>query len=227
MSIVLHRAIGYGMPWSRFTQLYKQLHETNDVHGHLWQLLDKLEHAALIIPKEYRKSSYPGILGEPMSHPTPVHILEPNLLARGVTLGGRIDVPIGRPSDLVQIVQDPDNVHEIMFFPSAMYAKQWVHYGDAVDYAFEMWGKQSDGKRGNADDWTSVTKYIETGHGSFSELLMHPDGTRAEYDYWWERGDEGMLAGIPEEIRWFLKTFNILPDHAIIEVRPLIAQWWC
>jgi hypothetical protein len=227
MSIVMHRAIGYGMPWARFEALYRELHETADVHEHLWQLLNTLEPAALIIPKDYRNSSYPGLLGDSMSRATPVHILEPNLLARAVTLGDRIDAPMGRPNDLIQIVQDPDNIHDIIFLPSAMYAKQWAHSADPVDYAFEMWGKGSDGKRGNEDGWTSITQYIETGHGPFSELLMHPDGRRAEYDYWWEQGDEGMLAGVPEEIRWFLKTFNILPDHAITEVRPLIAQWWC
>ncbi len=192
----------------------------------LWRLFETIEPASLIIPKDYQKGSYPGILDAPLSYPTPPHILERNLLAQAVTLNGRLEVPMGHPRDLFCLVQDPDNVHEIIFLPSARHARQWVHNADPVDYAFEMWGGASDGKRGNETPWTSVTKYLETGHDVFAHLLMHADGRRAEHDYWWVRGSNNMLPGVPEEIRWLLSTFKLLPAYAISEIRPVIAQWW-
>lgn len=228
MSIVLHRAIGYGMPWKRFEQLFRERNDIEDVHEELFARARSVDPADLIISKDYARATFPGLIDEPGATYTPPHVLERNLLAKTVTLGGIREAALGRPDQLFTTVCDPDNTHEIMFFPGMMRAATWYHYGDCVDFAFELWGRESNGKRYLEDAPRAFTKYLETGHSPFNELLMHPDGRPAEHDYWW-RGEnrDALIPGVPEEIRFFIEALRLMPKHGVAELRPMLAQWWC
>jgi hypothetical protein len=227
MSIKLNRAMGYGMPWARFQELFLTINEADDVYQTVNRRLDKAAPEDFMIPKSYQKTTFPGLLAGPREFMTgPVHILERNLLARSVWMDGRFDAKMGTWHDLVCLVMDPDNTHEIIFFPNAMTKRRWHHEADPLDYAFEDWGRGETTPTEEAAPRT-LTRYLNTGHELFRYLLMHPDGRRAEVDWWSVRGTENMLPGVPEEIRWLVSKFNLLPEPAITEIRPLIAQWWC
>lgn len=227
MGVRFHRAIGYGMPWERFTALFLERNDADCAHDALNARFRNADPADFVVPKEIRRSTYPGLLGNPEGLPTPPHFLELNLLSKNVTLDGRVDANLGHATDLFTLVRDSDNTHDIIFFPNAMLAQQWVHYHDAIDVAFGLWKEEWRGNRSTEDEPKRYTKYIETGHYPFTHLLMHEDGAAAEHDYWWHgQNKDRMLPGVPAEIRWYVEKLGLLSLDGCAQLRPVLAQWW-
>jgi len=218
MSIRIHRATGYGMPWKTFQALAKVAPET-DAEDRFYEMFTEkfaaLTKDDLFMTKEERK----------LRREHSPYALELQLLAKRPTMGGRYTPEFGRPEDLFQMVRNPDYITDIIFFPNAMYAKAWHRSDDTVDYMFERFGKAID-----VDDSADFTKYVRHGVYPYDKFLVDKNGQPLSYeehcmDY--QCPESGIRGAIPQEIRWYLTKYGFLDDAGVDELRPIIAQWWC
>jgi hypothetical protein len=209
------------MTWEAFRSaaLFGNNSPTSDGEGSFQEIFcdkfDALTPEDLIMSKEERRDR---LEFSPFS-------LEPHLLSRNLTRGGRDDPNYGEARDLYQIVGNPDYNTDIIFFPNMMYAKSWYHYSDTVDYMFEMFGQHKD-----IADSPNFTKYIRHGVYPYDKHIVDKDGEPLSYeehclDFSCEGSD--IRGAIPHEIRWYLTKFGFLDEAGVKLLRPVVAQWWC
>ncbi|MBO6507374.1 MAG: hypothetical protein JJ979_02625 [Roseibium sp.] len=216
MSVRLHRAIGYGVPWHRFEEL-----TTLDCEAHeTWDKLNKVFETAtdelLTVASEDRKNSWTG---------PNVPIIEKRLLAKNYTDRDRKEAELGKAEDLVCVIDDSCETLGVIFFPNLYYRKRWYRYDDDLDYAFERWREGTD--RSEHSDPRQFVNYVDYGHYPFTNSLMTEDGTPHEWLPFWElRERPDLLPAVPSEIRWYLKKLNVMDDAGVNQLRPVVAQWW-
>lgn len=219
MSSAYRKAIGYGMPWPRFEELYLGDCETHLTLDHLESVLAAATDEMLTVDAEfYRECFYTDHVPS---------VRETRLLSRSFTNGGRRPADIGNPGDLMQVVllAGDSEARLVLFFPNLRCAKAWQRRNDPLDLAFDRW---KDGVR--KEDAYRVTNFIEElpyGHDSYESYLMRKDGTPVE---WHTNKDPehrgGIVPAVPKEYHFYMKKLGILNEAGINELRPYIAQWW-
>lgn len=223
MGIRIHRAMGWGMPWEKFTELCKLPSHEEGAGEQLDRTFGKLSQDDFMVPREYYKKLF--YAKDRVRVPI---ILECNLLAENYTEGGRAEPRYTNSArNLYTIVMNPDKINHIIFYPNAQYAKHWYRFDDDMDYQFEAW-RDTDGKRGQQQEPRDVIKYLDYGHYPFTNNLMLEDGTPVAWDHYLvvEKHPEWVPA-VPSEIRWYLTKHNVLDNDGVNKLRPLLAQWWC
>lgn len=223
MSYRISRAMGYGMPWTRFEELCKLTPDAGyGIREALYGCFRSLTDERMTIPEDVWRGSFSS-RGLP--------ILERRLLSKVFTSFGRYEVEIGDPSYLYFLVSTPNRIDHILFLPSLYYAERWHRFDDELDYALETWCRNPSsiiaGARSARADPRDFAVYTDYGHCPWHNDLMLADGTPFRWDHHTivEQHPE-WLPAIPSEIRWYLTTLGVLDDAGINELRPLIAQWW-
>lgn len=217
MSACYHRAVGYGMPWHRFEELYLGECESHLTLAHLQSVFAAATEEMLTVDDEfYRKCFYTS--GIPS-------IWEKLLLSRNFTDGGRKHADIGDPADLMTIIRGRDDPRIVLFFPNLRYAKMWQRRNDALDLAFDRW---KDGtRRSDPYETMETIKVLPYGHDPFTTYLMRADGTPEEWRFHKDlEGRDDLLPAVPSEYRFYLPRLGILDDCGVNELRPYLAQWW-
>lgn len=224
MSYRIHRAMGWGMPWAKFTSLclLKDDHEPS-ISELLYDKFNSLSDADLTVdPKEQHvinALSYNGTA-------RPNMIMEHRLLSKNYTDFGRQPSDIGHADDLFTLVQTPDETLDIIFFPNLNYRRKWYRYSDDMDYAFEQ-HRVTDVD----DDWDvarDFTKYTSTNPYPFSNYIMNLQGDPIQWESYSDLQRRNDWApAVPSEIHWYLQRFEIMDREGVCQLRPLIAQWWC
>lgn len=215
MGLKIHKATGYGMPWNTFQKVaaFNKSDKQIDFYETFKKKFDALTDEDLTMSKEERKTRLPH---------SP-YALEPRLLAKNVTMGGRYEADLGRADQLYQIVMTPDYVTDIIFFPNVLYGKAWHRSDDTVDYMFDVFGK-------DGDEPSNVTNYIRHGVYPYNKFLIDKDGNPISYEEYcldyMEPGSD-ISCAVPHEICWYLTKFGFLDTADLKELRPVIAQWWC
>jgi hypothetical protein len=222
MSIKIHRATGYGMPWATFQKLAKftagatvDPDESRSFYEQFKEKFDTLTGEQLFMTKEERRL-------RPQHSP---YSLEPHLLAKSLTMGGRESPEFGRSEALYQLVMNPDFITDIIFFPNMIYANSWYRSDSTLDYMFERFGQGVD-----VHDSSDFTRYIRHGVYPYDKFLVDKDGTPLCYEDYcldYQDAESGIRGAIPHEIRWYLTKFGFLDDAGVDELRPVVAQWWC
>lgn len=223
MSYRISRAMGYGMPWTRFEELCKL---TPDADYGLSEALRDCFHGLtdeqMTVPEDVSSDLFDG--------PRP-SIIERRLLSTTFTSFGKDGFVLGHPNDLYDSISIDDETSHVIFFPNLYYAAKWCRFDDDLDHAFEAWCRDPDasdsGKRGQQAEPRDFVVYTGYGHYPWNGDLMLADGTPVP----WERfciveQHPEWLPAVPSEIRWYLTTLGVLDDAGINELRPLIAQWW-
>lgn len=222
MGIKIHRATGYGMPWPTFQNLAGSagaLAAHSEISGSFYdrfsEKFNALTAEQLFMTKEERRLR---------AEHSP-YSLEPHLLAKNVTMGGRNTPDFGRAENLYQLVMTPDYITDIIFFPNMMYANAWYRSDSTMDYMFERFGQGVD-----VHECSNFTRYIRHGVYPYDKFLIDKNGSPLSYeenclDY--QDEESGIRGAIPQEIRWYLTKFGFLDDAGVNELRPVVAQWWC
>lgn len=213
MSYTIKRAVGYGMTWDRFKQFTLIEASTGSISEQLRKRFEALNVEDMTVPKEEGRS---GPHGAP-------HVIERQLLAKTSSLGGK-SPEMGRPEDLFALVQNPDNITDVIFFPNMIYAKAWLRSDSTLDYGFERYGRGED-----ISETRDFTTYIRHGHFPYNKFLTNDLGEVLPYDDYAldaELPDSGIFGALPEEIRWYLTKHHIMSADGIASLRPVLAQWW-
>lgn len=218
MGIRIHRAMGWGMPWSDFERLTTLKEEDGD-HSKYWlshllyETFEQATHEQLTLTEEEHKAQWdaPG-----------TSILERHLTSTKFTLGTGEEPVFGSPTDLYFDV-GYDVTDHVGFLPALYLKDKWSRYDDDLDYAFE---RLRDGPAGSADIRDLAT-YSQFGHYPWTNDLMYADGSHMPWRHWYELKDrDDWFPAVPAEIRWYLKKLEIMDDAGINQLRPMIAQWW-
>ena len=222
MGIKIHRATGYGMPWLTFRTLSESMGELaphpendDDFYERFRKRFDALTAEQLTISKEERR----------LRTEHAPYTLEPHLLAKSVTMGGRVNPEFGRARNLYQLVMNPDKITDIIFFPNMIYANAWFRSDSTVDYMFERFGQGVD-----VQECVDFTRYVRHGVHPYDKFLVDKNNQPLSYSdhcIEYEDGDSGIRGAVPQEIRWYLTKFGFLDDAGVNELRPVVAQWWC
>ena len=224
MSYRIHRAMGWGMPWDQFKSLCLLRSEDEDDVGEL--LSDKfnsLTDADLTVNRDEQRVidalSYNGTA-------RPSMIMERRLLSRNYTNYGTEPTYIGSADDLYTLVMNPDATTDIIFFPNLNYRKTWYRYSDDMDYMFEQY-RDSEDDHGDAGA-RDFTRYIKFNPYPFGTYFMNLQGDPIKLEYPNDlKNSTDWAPGVPSEINWYLRRFDILDREGVCQLRPVIAQWWC
>lgn len=226
MSVNYNKAMGYGMPWHRFEELFLsdcQAHETETVLNDIFddiapeELTFSIEEAQKIFYKDYT----PSILN--------LCLVNTDVPSKGV---GK---DFGRSEDLFTTVfgSDDDDPRHIIFFPNLYLRKQWYRRDDVLDITFlRKHQSQCKERLKMIDDII----YLDHGIDLYGYFEMNEHGEGVEIRHMQElsarlRGEEldenlKFYPTIPSEIRWYLKKLNVLDDKGINELRPILAEWY-
>ncbi len=221
MGIKINRATGYGMPWKTFQDLAQSASALAasgagvSFYDRFTEKFNALTAEQLFMTKEERRLR--------VEHGP--YALEPHLLAKNVTMGGRNTPEFGRAESLYQLVMNPDYITDIIFFPNVMYANAWHRSDSTIDYMFQRFGQGVD-----VHECSDFTRYVRHGVFPYDKFLVDKNGSPLSYqenclDY--EDEESGIRGAIPQEIRWYLTKFGFLNDAGVDELRPVVAQWWC
>lgn len=223
MSYRIARMMGWGMPWSKFEELAILPEHEDGKSESLYSIFSKVTDEQMTIPKDYCSWVF--------NTPNVPMILDSRLLSEVFTKCGRKEAKIVSGVKLFTLVSNPDNTTDVIFYPSAYYAKEWHRRNDDLDYAFEAWSREVKGKklgeRGAQSGPRDFTIYTGYNPYPFSSHLMLEDGTPQSWDHYHlieKRPD--LLPAVPSEIRWYLKELKVLDDAGINQLRPCIAQVW-
>lgn len=226
MSYRIHRAIGWGMPWEKFETLCQLPSHEYGVDEALDEYFGKLTDIDLTVPDDLYESLF--YASGPVRAPI---ILEKRLLTKNFSNSVRDLANVGRAADLYCLVSTPYKTTDVIFFPNLNYRRKWYRYDNDVDYAFEQWSRECEGRplgeRGSQGAPRDFTIYTGYGHYPWTNNLMLPDGAPTSWDHFSsvERHPE-WLPAVPSEIRWYLSKLGILTNKGVNDLRPVIAQWW-
>jgi hypothetical protein len=228
MSIRIHRVVGWAMPWGAFKRRTPLAAKTTDkaakkpiedISETLDATFNALSEADLTVPIQSSEQRHKN------DKTLPPFVVERNLLL--ASEGDPATAKRGRPDELYALVMTPSGTSDIVFFPSALYARQWSRVDDTIDYVFEQWRKRS-GKRGSQCAPRDIRVYLEYNPYPWTNYLMNPDGQPIPWRPYWElEKDRAALPAIPSEIRWYLTKHGILDQVGVNALRPFMAQYWC
>lgn len=216
MSYRIHRAMGWGMPYTQFEELC--LVKDEDGSGEaVYSVLSKLTDADLTVDdRVYRALFYADGI-------KPYPIIQKRLLATKYDGHSLPLSPAGAPADLFEIISTPDETTDIIFFPNLYYRDKWFRWDNELDYAFEKIRDPDEDKCGPRD----FTTYTKFGHYPWTNDLMDVNGIPVAWDHFTNLSKrQDWLPAVPSEIRWYLTQFDIMDNQGVNQLRPLIAQWW-
>jgi hypothetical protein len=210
--------MGWGMEWNHFeatTTLDCEAHET---HETLYQLMQGVTDEQLTVDKEFRSMTWNtrGLSA----------ILEARILSENYTEGARKPAKIGQGQDLFHTVERGDDTTHVVFHPNLMEAKANFHRGDNLDHYFEYYRDGTD-----ADPSPRVFHTdMRFNPYPWSNNLMDPNtGEPLEWVYYTtldETYPGGWAPMPPSELFWWLPKLGILDRNGVLQLRPMIAQWW-
>ena len=120
-------------------------------------------------------------------------------------------------SDVVRYADHPDSENSpFLIIPPAEY-KRWYRYDDMMDYT-EAFSNNPD------EPCDTLHKWIETPLYPYLNWMNKNTGEiRQNYNKMWDGPDPDLVPAIPESVKIIAKHlgFNWL------ELRPMIAIWWC
>lgn len=216
MGYRIHRAMGWGMPYTRFEELC--LVKDEDGSGEaVYSILSKLTNEDLTVDDNLYRALFYG------DELKPYPIFQKRLLATGYDVHGEEPSKAGRATDLYTTVSTPDETTDIIFFPNLWYRSKWYRWDDDLDYAFER-TRDIDEDKCDPRDFTTYTRF---GHYPWTNELMSANGDPIPWDHFTllkRRSD--WLPAVPSEIRWYLTQFGIMDREGVNQLRPVIAQWW-
>ena len=220
MSIRLHRAMGWGMKFSRFKQ-HINIH--NDIPACAW--LEKKFDSLTVKDLTYKPEPVMDQLKYSGSEARPYPVIMRNLLALKYHEPEE-ETESGDAYDLYTVTDvGGDDTDYIIFYPNLYYRKKWYRVGDDLDYAFEQAVKVN----GNQDpDLADFTHQLKFNHYPWTNSLMTLDGQPVAWrDFRTLENETDWAPAVPTEIRWYLTQHDILSNEGVNELRPIAAQYWC
>lgn len=230
MGIRIHRAMGWGMPFKRLAEL-NGVAEKDRNSAWLYDRFDGKTPADLTVPDELCKELW--------NTRYVMSILQPDLLSRKFACGPHERSALrpddfGRAVDLFTTVsRGVDETSDVIFFPTLHYREEWYRRSDDMDYEFEQWrtsireNETVYAVRGAQDSPVEHVTYLPYNPYPFTNHLMLTDGSPQPWEHYTEvEKHPEWLPAVASELRWYLPKLGVLDEKGVLELRPVIAQWW-
>lgn len=228
MGIRIHKAMGWGMPIEKLAQLNGI--ERDQASDWIYERFDGKTPEDLTIPDEVMSRSW--------NDRSLMTMLQADLLSKRFVCGKDERAKLtpedfGRAEDLFTLTDLESDDGHVIFFTTLHYRKIWYRYNNDLDYAFEQWRTSTrenetvHAMRGAQDDPVGYVAYLPYNPYPFANDLMLADGTRQPWDHFTrvEQHPE-WLPAVPGELRWYLPKLGVLDEKGVLELRPILAQWW-